>query len=60
MSASPENLWSTVRHHTSSWSLLWRLLTLALGLVVLLAAVAVLLWLLGLKIGIGGFEVSPS
>jgi hypothetical protein len=31
---SAENLWSTIRHHTSSWSLLWRLLVLVVGIAV--------------------------
>ncbi|MET8756871.1 hypothetical protein [Lentzea sp. NPDC004782] len=39
---SAENLWSTIRHHTSSWSLLWRLLVLVVGIV---AAAAALRWL---------------
>jgi hypothetical protein len=38
---SAENLWSTIRHHTSSWSLLWRLLVLVVGIAV---AAAVLRW----------------
>jgi hypothetical protein len=57
---SGENLWSTIRHHTSSWSLLWRLLVLALGVAVLLAAGVTLMWLLGMRLGIGGFEVAPA
>lgn len=59
-SEQPENLWSTIRHHTSSWSLLWRLLTLALGFAMLLGAATVLMWLLGMKVGIAGFEVAPA
>jgi hypothetical protein len=55
-----ENLWSTIHHHTSSWSLLWRLLTLALGVAMLLGAATVLMWLLGMRVGIAGFEVSPA
>ncbi|KOV85726.1 hypothetical protein [Nocardia sp. NRRL S-836] len=55
-----ENLWSTIRHHTSSWSLLWRLLTLALGVAMLLGAATVLMWLLGMRAGIAGFEVAPA
>jgi hypothetical protein len=55
-----ENLWSTIRHHTSSWSLLLRLLTLALGVAVLLGAATVLMWLLGMRVGIAGFEVAPA
>lgn len=55
-----ENLWSMISHHTSSWSLLWRLLVLAVGLVALAAAATTLMWLLGMRIGIAGFEVAPA
>lgn len=55
----PENLWSTIRHHTSSWSLLWRLLVLVTGSATLAAAIVVLLWLLGVRVGIGAIEVAP-
>lgn len=55
-----ENLWSTIRHHTSSWSLLWRLLVLALGLVTLSGAAIALMWLLGMRVGIAGIEIAPA
>lgn len=57
---STENLWSTIRHHTSSWSLLWRLLVLAVGIAALLAAATTLMWLLDMRVGIAGFEVAPA
>jgi hypothetical protein len=56
---SAENLWSTIRHHTSSWSLLWRLLVLAVGITVLAGAGVALMWLLGMRIGIAGVEIAP-
>lgn len=56
---SAENLWSTISHHTSSWSLLWRLLVLAVGVTVLLGAGIALMWLLGMRIGIAGVEIAP-
>ena len=55
-----QNLWSTISHHTSSWSRLWRLLVLAIGLAALTAAGTTLMWLLGMRIGIAGFEVAPA
>ena len=55
-----ENVWSTIRHHTSSWLLLWRLLVLAVGIATLVGGAAVLLWFLGMRIGIAGFELAPA
>ncbi len=57
---SAENLWSTIRHHTSSWSLLWRLLVLAVGVTLVGGAGVALMWLLGMRIAIAGIEVAPA
>lgn len=56
---SAENLWSTIRHHTSSWSLLLRLLALVTGLVVLAGLVVALMWSLGMRFDAGVFEIAP-
>lgn len=60
VAATTENFWSLLRHGTSSWAVLVRLLVLFFCLAALGGAALCLLWLLGVQVDIGPVQFNAG